>query len=111
MRNYCEATNETEHSTLKKPAKPKSDPLCRCKKVTRFGFVSIVFLLAFIFLPAWWFSHFESWTYLDGVYYCFIALSTIGLGDLVAQKEGRPYLCASKFHQAKTSQKQKDLTF
>ncbi|CAG5866199.1 unnamed protein product [Menidia menidia] len=57
------------------------------KKCTRF-FVHLVSYicgaLLFFIMPMLVFQQHEGWTYSQAIYYCFITLSTIGFGDLVA---------------------------
>lgn len=64
--------------------------LCSRKPVLNkvLNMVLIVCLgLTMLFLvPAFIFQQVEKWHYLDGLYYCFVTLSTIGFGDYVAGK-------------------------
>ncbi|CAG0913027.1 unnamed protein product [Notodromas monacha] len=41
--------------------------------------------IIFIFIPAVGFVVLEDWTFVEGVYYAFVTLTTIGFGDLVAR--------------------------
>lgn len=40
-------------------------------------------LLLFLLLPPLLFSHMEGWSYMEGFYFAFITLSTVGFGDYV----------------------------
>ncbi|XP_016079180.1 PREDICTED: potassium channel subfamily K member 17 [Miniopterus natalensis] len=40
-------------------------------------------LLVFLLLPPLLFSHMEGWSYVEGFYFAFITLSTVGFGDYV----------------------------
>lgn len=57
--------------------------------IEHINFIHISTLMILIFvgcflLPAWVYIQFEdSWNYLDALYFCFISLTTVGLGDLV----------------------------
>lgn len=50
-------------------------------------------LLLFLLLPPLLFSHMEGWNYMEGFYFAFVTLSTVGFGDYVigesSQRVGR----------------------
>ena len=48
----------------------------------------LVVLFLYIAMGTVLFSHWESWSYLDGAYFCFISLMTIGFGDFVPGSMG-----------------------
>lgn len=51
---------------------------------THLVIVAVFVLVAFFLVPAAVFNSIEKeWNYLDALYYCFISLSTIGLGDYI----------------------------
>lgn len=45
--------------------------------------VCLAIMISYILLGAILFSQWEGWEYLNGSYFCFISLSSIGFGDLV----------------------------
>lgn len=58
------------------------------------AFISLVACL-FLFIPACVFSLIEeTWSYLDALYFCFISLTTIGLGDYVPGEQAGQRLSA-----------------
>ncbi|XP_014888685.1 potassium channel subfamily K member 6 [Poecilia latipinna] len=61
--------------------------------VVHFLLLLLAVVLCCFLAPAAVFSALEaSWTFLDSVYFCFISLCTIGLGDFVpAARPGQPY--------------------
>ena len=62
--------------------------------------VTLSLLSSYLILGAVLFSEWENWKFLDGAYFCFVTLATIGLGDLVpgksitsTQVEGKLVIC------------------
>lgn len=54
-------------------------------------------LLLFLLLPPLLFSHMEGWSYVEGFYFAFITLSTVGFGDYVIGESPHfvfPLLCS-----------------
>nr|CAH8874560.1 unnamed protein product [Trichobilharzia regenti] len=59
-------------------------------RLFHFFVLFLVVVVCTIFIPAAVFYRLEdNWTYLDSVYYCFVSLSTVGLGDLVPSQDRR----------------------
>lgn len=68
-------------------------------RLTHIGSIMVLILLLCFILPAVVFAHYEKgWGVFDGIYFCFISLTTVGLGDLVpALDAGMPYVELYKY--------------
>ena len=47
---------------------------------------AVAFITCFFSLGSFIFSFFETWSFVDGFYFCFITMTTIGFGDMVPCK-------------------------
>jgi len=52
--------------------------------------VSIILMVCMLFIGGLLYCLTEEWTYVDSIYYCFVAMATIGFGDLVPNKGRAP---------------------
>ncbi|XP_022655525.1 potassium channel subfamily K member 1-like [Varroa jacobsoni] len=68
----------------------RTSPLER--KMINLFVVGLLFSVFFLLLPAAIFTYIEpDWNIVDSLYYCFISLTTIGLGDLVPKGDRRSF--------------------
>ncbi|XP_063227006.1 TWiK family of potassium channels protein 12-like [Bacillus rossius redtenbacheri] len=71
------------------PAAGAAGPACprRRRREARVPvYIVLLVLVLYICLGAAVFAAWEEWSFLDGAYFCFITLSTIGFGDMVPGK-------------------------
>lgn len=63
--------------------KPKQKETIKTENIRVPVFVSLMIIALYVLGGALMFSLWEDWNYLEGSYFCFITLSTIGFGDYV----------------------------
>ena len=52
-------------------------------RITQLLFITFLFVIIFLIVPAASMTKTEEWPFLDAFYFCFISITTIGLGDIV----------------------------
>ena len=52
--------------------------------------VSVFLMVCMLFIGGLLYCSTEEWSYVDSIYYCFVAMATIGFGDLVPNKGRAP---------------------
>ncbi|XP_060556847.1 TWiK family of potassium channels protein 9-like [Ruditapes philippinarum] len=62
---------------------PKTKETIKTEQIRVPVFVSLMIIALYVLGGALMFSMWEDWNYLEGSYFCFITLSTIGFGDYV----------------------------
>ena len=50
------------------------------------GLLALASLCLFMSCGSYVFTQFETWSFFDAFYYCFITMTTIGFGDMVPSK-------------------------
>ncbi len=53
------------------------------------GLVALFSLSCFLGIGSYVFKQFETWTFFEAFYFCFITLTTIGFGDMTPTIDGR----------------------
>lgn len=74
--DHTAAANKSRSSSSRRKGSPPGVPVA----------LVLLVLVGYICLGAAVFSAWEGWTFIDGAYFCFVTLSTIGFGDLVPGK-------------------------
>ncbi|KAI8739248.1 potassium channel subfamily K member 9 [Biomphalaria glabrata] len=77
-------TTHLGHFLVQSPK--RNEPMVKTSEVRVPITVSVLTMFIYILSGAIIFSRWENWTFLDGYYFCFITLSTIGFGDFVPGK-------------------------
>lgn len=56
-------------------------------RILQFVITTLLILIVFFIFPAILLNYNQNWNFLDAIYYCFISLTAVGLGDFVPDLE------------------------
>lgn len=73
---------------------PPAKPPCRCANTRVPVTVCAGVVVAYVLFGAVLFNRLASWGLLEGSYFCFAALGTIGFGDMAPRDDDVPLVCA-----------------